>query len=144
MTTQRRIKMQDEVGSVTETIVTERGWPGHFICASRCNFRRNTLVSKGDRHIVVSSVGAFFPGAGKPIQEIGCDRFYECMLFVGERDKDGYIDANVSWQLHLPDGVDWSVRTADIDSDRIANENHDRMVYAVVEQFEKLFSEVER
>lgn len=63
---------------------------------------RNTLVTSGLRHIVVSSVGAMSredPATGKRrLDSIGWRRWYETMCFVGHED-GGYIEADVSRQV---------------------------------------------
>lgn len=90
-----------------EISVKERGWPGHFICASRCIYRRNTLVSDGERHIIVSSVGGYHESDNKPVRQIGCDRYYETMCFIGKQ-QGPYIEIEVSRELFdcdLPRGI---------------------------------------
>ena len=62
--------------------ITERGWAGHFICAARCNFRRNTLIESGDTRVVVSTVGALrLKEDRQGFSDLGCDRTYETMAF---------------------------------------------------------------
>lgn len=39
--------------------VKERGWAGHWICGSRCNYHRNTLISFNNKKIVVSTIGKY-------------------------------------------------------------------------------------
>lgn len=54
---------------------------GHFICASRCNFRLNTFVGG----YIVSTVGEMFAldsrYDSRQFEKIGCDRLYETMVF---------------------------------------------------------------
>ena len=91
--------------------VTERGWAGHFICADKCRFRRNTLLEYADKKWIVSTVGAMpQPEALRKIPEfcsengfdtIGLNRYYETMAFEAQsvKDADGniiYYDTNVS------------------------------------------------
>lgn len=74
--------------------ITERGWAGHFILAHKCTFHRNTLLEKGDVKIVVSSVGRMLhPYKKDKLYEIGCDRFYETMVFFAKDDKWQDADA---------------------------------------------------
>ena len=127
----------------------ERGWAGHFILAERCRFRRNTLVSDGNRHIVVSTVGACPPQAitSQPdakMYAIGAfGRVFETMAFVAEM-QDGYLDADVMQTVH---GVraPWSISLDDltvipkgIDND--ANDMHDAYVADVVANFDALYT----
>jgi hypothetical protein len=65
---------------------TERGWGGHFICADRCLFRRNTLLHNTDTgaKIVISTVG-LMKGPDGGIEAIGWERYYETMAFAGEQ-----------------------------------------------------------
>lgn len=84
----------------TEVTTTERGWPGHYICAGRCLFRRNTLVEGPGGRVVVSTVGhGRDPNGSWHIVGAGLNeyRYYETMVFDAQ-DEGPYVDANVSCQ----------------------------------------------
>lgn len=117
---------------------TERGWAGHFICANRCRFRRNTLLEKGEVRIVVSSVGLMEKWTGDPRQDrnvrgfetIGCERYYETMVFHAEPAPSRYFDADVSREVNF--AAPWCI--AEIDADDKANAQHDAVVAEIEER----------
>ena len=100
---------------ITETkrsVVTPDQWEwfgtsGHFICGEWCRFHLCTKVGR----FLVSTVGAYVPlhrSGGSEISEakwlsknwpgerIGCDRFYETMVFeAGERCQDPRCDCGM-------------------------------------------------
>lgn len=83
---------RDKVVLINGVDVMERGWAGHFICADKCNFRRNTLLTFGDKKWVVSTVGAMV--VNRKYDSIGLRRWYETMAFWSKKDE--YDDADVS------------------------------------------------
>lgn len=127
---------------------TERGWAGHFICASSCLFRRNTLLELGDVRVVVSTVGNMvsppevrailarykLTKSDMPMEKIGHNHHYETMAF-GARFEDPYWDADVqkkvrdveaNWRLKVTphkDGINYA--------DYKANMMHEAYVAAV-------------
>lgn len=111
---------------------TERGWAGHFICANRCRFRRNTLLEKGNIRIVVSSVGLMENWTGDPRQDknirgfetVGPNRYYETMAFHAEPAPSRYFDADVSREVHF--AAPWYIK--EVDADDKANAQHDAVV----------------
>lgn len=113
----------------------ERGWGGHFICAHRCQFRRNTLLTYGDIKIVVSTVGLMLMDANKTgsdrFDTIGLNRHYETMAFHASDDK--YQDADVSKQISFES--DWAI--AELDAELEANEMHERVVAEITERLLK-------
>ena len=107
--------------------VTERGWAAHFICADRCTFHRNTLIEYNGISIVVSSVGAMIvnPITEKKPTTIGCDRYYETMVWFAKNDE--FKDADVEKTDGEP--LDFDCPESPIPWDEInANNIHDRMV----------------
>jgi len=106
-----------------DIIRTERGWPGHFIAAAYCLFRRNTLLECDQTKVVVSTVGGYRRGVN--IIEIGCDRYYETLVFYGKLE-GAYIDADVSSQIYFDSP--WSVVTMHSSVDNDANEMHENVV----------------
>ena len=102
---------------------TERGWAGHFICADRCKFRRNTLLENTvtGAKIVVSTVGLMRGPEG--YETIGYKRYFETMAFAGEHD-GRYIDANVSRQVDFDSP--WCID--ELDADDRANDMHEAAV----------------
>jgi len=104
---------------------TERGWAGHFICASSCNFRRNTLLEYEGEFIVVSTVGRMVvEHAGNfKLDTVGLDRYYETMAFYSDTSDLEFHDIDVERQIYL--GCDWALNEID---DNKANDMHEKAV----------------
>lgn len=104
----------------------ERGWGGHFICADRCQFRRNTLLECGDERIVVSTVGMMkdihTPNEMK-FDTIGYNRHFETMAFHAKYD-GRYWDADVERQVYFESP--WAIE--ELDADDRANDMHEVVV----------------
>ena len=113
--------------------ITERGWPGHFICAMSCTFRRNTLIEYGDIKIVVSTVGNMRrqEGLKEVADTVGLGRYYETMAFHAEYD--GYY-----WDVNVGCGVEfeseWAIDKIYDNADNDANEMHEVVVKEIVEK----------
>ena len=106
--------------------ITERGWAGHFICADRCRFRRNTLIDFGKKKIVVSTVGVMLLNRDdKKFGEIGLNRHYETMAFKAKKD-GAYWDADVTKEVRFESK--WRIEKLSDSSDNEANEMHDNVV----------------
>jgi hypothetical protein len=125
--------MQSQISTVT---CEERGWPGHFIGANSCHFRRNTLLTKldvrGDVRIVVSTVGMMVDPINRDrFMEIGFRRHYETMVFMAEYD-GRYWDADVTKEVTFDSP--WCVEAADADD--VANAQHDMVVNEIKERME--------
>lgn len=119
------------VSNCSSVIRTERGWAGHFICANRCKFRRNTLLAYNDIKIVVSSVG-IMEIDGK-FETVGAGRHFETMAFHADKDDKRYFDADVSKQVYFDS--DWAI--AEVDADDKANEMHEAVVAEISTKLEK-------
>ena len=104
---------------------TERGWAGHFICANRCRFRRNTLLEYEDKKIVVSTVGLMedYHNEGK-FDVIGFNRHFETMAFYADLTDTRYYDADVTQEIHFDS--EWAI--SEIDADDRANDMHENVV----------------
>lgn len=109
---------------------TERGWAGHFICAERCRFRRNTLLELGDLSIVVSTVGAMVMGGKR--ETVGAGRYYETMAFHAHRE-GAYMEADVSREVSFRSN--WSLDDIDApDIDMQADAMHEKVVDEIYRQ----------
>ena len=114
-----------------EVKIEERGWAGHCCVSNDCLFRRNTLITLGDRRIVVSTVGNLIDGS-----MIGSDRYYETMAFEAHYS-NGYWEADVNEQIIAPDCED-SLSQTGWQADRLANEMHDDIVNIISKRIEML------
>ena len=122
--------------TMNDVKITERGWAGHFICADKCYFRRNTLIECNRDRIVVSTVGDYRSTNG-PIEEIGHERYYETKAFAGI--KQGYYwDADFEKEIPFDSKSDISSATGPsglkLAVDNEANEMHDDVVAELVEK----------
>ena len=122
---QNKALNKTDVSSSSGVIRTERGWAGHFICANRCRFRRNTLLTYNDIKIVVSSVG-LMEIDGK-FETVGVGRHFETMAFHSDPTDTRYYDANVSKQVYF----DSELAIAEPDADDKANEMHEAVVLEI-------------
>ena len=114
------------VSSSSGVIRTERGWAGHFICANRCRFRRNTLLTINDIKIVVSTVGLMEMDNGK-FETIGHNRHFETMAFHSNKTDTRYNDADVSEQVYFDS--EWAI--SEQDADDKANKMHEEVVLEI-------------
>lgn len=124
-----------EILMKNEIKITERGWAGHYICSNRCNFRRNTLIEKGSKRIVVSTVGNYSSYPIKGIEKterdnmIGHDRYYETMAF--EAKKEGiYWEADVSKEISF--NSEWAIGELKQETDQKANDMHEKVVEEII------------
>lgn len=116
---------------------TERGWPGHYICAHTCLFRRNTLLEYMNKKWIVSTVG------NKQLDNkpdmIGADRWYETKVFEAEL-VNGYWDVDVSKEIQSKqDWGIWGNTWEEVEEkyrpiDNSANEMHERIVDEMTER----------
>lgn len=115
---------------------TERGWAGHFCCASRCRFRRNTLLECDGVEIVVSSVGAMYDDNGD-LEEIGLNRHYETMAFHVNPDTGEYKDIDVHRQVWFDSPWSLQVKKTDKFIDAKANDMHEAVVKEISDNLAK-------
>ena len=112
---------------------TERGWAGHFICADRCRFRRNTLLQYRGVEIVVSTVGLMQLIGKDNFETIGLDRYYETMAFHADPKDTRYHDIDVNRQISFESP--WSI--AELDADDKANDMHEAVVDEITAELMK-------
>ena len=111
---------------------TERGWAGHFCCADRCMFRRNTLLTYNGVEVVVSTVGLMMDihsPKGLKFEKVGSDRYFETMVFYANPLDIRFHDPDVSQQIYFDSP--WCID--EIDADDRANDMHE----VVVEEISK-------
>lgn len=106
--------------------ITERGWIGHFICAERCRFRRNTLLECGRRRVIVSTVGAMTTPDPRKFDMVGCNRYYETAAFRAHREQRVYWEIATGKRVSFQSP--WQISEIKEESDLRANEMHDAVV----------------
>ena len=101
----------------------EQGWPAHFIEAHKCFFRRNTLLEKSGRSLIVSTIGHKITKNG--VETIGYGRYYETMAFMTV-EKGGYKEADIS--KPVPFESPYYIENFNRTTDHEANEMHEEVV----------------
>ena len=118
----------------------ERGWAGHFICADRCMFRRNTLILsniEGKDSIVVSTIGGMRLLDGDGLDTIGAGgRYYETMAFKAIKEGP-YWEADVSEEISFDS--EWAICADHYsmlpeDVDNKANQMHEIVVKELMDK----------
>ena len=127
---------------------TERGWPGHYICAPDCLFRRNTLLTNGKKHLIISTVGVPRRKDGI-VETVRPHRYYETMCFVGKKDEH-YMVIDVTREFYsYPNSLQWSINAKSAkelpdDVDNQANDMHESFVKWVTENFDFAYTEANK
>lgn len=111
---------------------TERGWPGHYVLAEHCTFRRNTLIECGRKKIVVSTVGRMFKY--EMVATIGCGRYYETMAFKAKFEKP-YWEVDVTKKIEFTSP--WAIHEIEHGSDLKANAMHEAVVEEITNRMSK-------
>ena len=114
-----------------QVIRQERGWAGHHICADECRFRRNTLLTYGNKKIVVSTVGILIIN-GK-VETVGSARYFETRAFHADKKDTRFFDADVSKEFRFKGK--WFI--SEIDADDKANEMHEEVVLKITNKLLK-------
>jgi hypothetical protein len=115
-----------------KVVLKERGWAGHFICGRWCQYHRNTLLTLGNKNVVVSTVGQYAPyNKNGVIEDIGYHRFYETMAFRAEMDR-GYMEmvSGTEISFESPWGIDHP------DDDNAADTMHEEVVAEISARME--------
>jgi hypothetical protein len=112
--------------------ITFRGWPGHFICADRCNFRLNTLIECDGRAIVVSTVGGLRLSDNGGWETIGHNRYFETKVFNANGTQ--YQDADVTNEISIGSDHNRFVSHVNDNAEIQANAMHNRTVDWVAER----------
>lgn len=108
---------------------TERGWAGHFICADRCKFRRNTLLEYKYTKIVVSTVGLYVNSKGE-FEDLGGGRYFETCVFHSDMNDKRYYDIDVSRPIWFKS----ENAIYELDADDKANKMHENIVEEIAQR----------
>lgn len=112
--------------------ITERGWVGHFIAGDRCRFRRNTLIERGKKRVVVSTVGLMYSDNDEKPEKIGVNRYYETMAFKACKE-GAYWEADVTKRVNFESN--WALNYYSDSSDNDANDMHEAVVLEITESY---------
>lgn len=113
---------------------TERGWPGHFICAESCLFRRNTLLEGAGQTIVVSTVGLMRdPRHKNRFKLLGSDWYYETGAFHSKINDNRYHDADINREVSFKSP--WAIKN--LRDDDKANLMHETVVAEIIAKMKK-------
>ncbi len=107
-------------------IRTERGWGAHYCEASKCGFRRNTLLEYGEKRIVVSTVGnQMNPEDRHDPHKIGSDYYYETAAFRAIWEEP-YWEADIL--KHIQFKSPWKLKECERETDLEADKMHEKVV----------------
>ncbi len=126
-------EIQNEKELCPEIKRTERGWGGHYICALRCRFRRNTLLEYKDTKIVISTVGLKMSLNDKtifePVDETK-NSYFETKVFYTDPKCKRWHDADISNEIKVVN----ECYICSIDADDKANKMHENVVNEIIQR----------
>ena len=127
---------------INEVNVIERGWPGHFMFADKCLFRRNTLLEYKGIKWIVSTIGKYTNRENR-IDSIGHCRWYETKGYEA-KEEDGFIRANVEKNIFFDSkcgicGDSWEEICDNYNGtpDNAANDMHDKVVSELIDKIKE-------